>query len=182
MTNRGKTALAGLGAFTLVAGLLSTAQPALAASASACVNSPSATNCDGLDAGLSDSDPHGGASCLRGAFQVGDGDHGPSTFPFVPSYIYGPVSGPVGVQVQLWWSPKCQTNWTRIVSTGYRGPAWVKVMRLSNGHAEGEFVNDPEGLTDSVTAWVSPMVYAPSPVESCAGDNVRWGECRRQLT
>lgn len=168
-----------IGTLALLTSVLVAAPPAQAASASACVSSPSAANCDGLDAATEDWKPNGGASCFSGAFQIVD-----DVFPFVPRFDSPPGGGaPAGVQVQLWWSPRCQTNWTRIVSTGYEGRAWIDVRRIGDGSSvRGEWVNEPYGLTRTgyTSAWISAMVYAPGPVEACAGDHASWGGCRSQ--
>lgn len=165
----------GAAALILIGIPLISALPAHAASfpptgsGAACAANPSTANCDGVDP----TDDNG--ICLSNSRLVTAG------YPIVPHYDQNYGSGPVAVQVQLWWSQTCQSNWARIVSTGYSGASvtvdlWRKAV---SGVQPGGY----QGYTHYLTAsgyWsvlYTSLLYSPGPSEACATDNATWGGC-----
>jgi Protein of unknown function (DUF2690) len=75
-----------------------------------------------------------------------------------------PRFGDNGIVIELRYSPKCGTNWTRILFTGPAAP-WVGV-NIEVVRSNGAGINGPKpwpytGRTQ--TLWGN-MVYAPSPI------------------
>ncbi len=158
-----RTILAGSGALLALTAQFSAGAPvAHAASAAACAASPSTANCDGADAAAD------GGACLNGSFVV-------QSYPIVPHFDENYGRGPVAAKVELWWSPTCQTNWGRIVSTGYSGFATVFVWRQADG-AHQAYSNRLES-SGYWSALYSDMLYSPGPAQACADDGASWGGC-----
>ncbi len=155
--------LAGGAALLALAAQFTAGAPAAhAASAAACAASPSAANCDGADAAAD------GGACLNDAFVV-------RSYPIVPRYDSNYGGGPAAVKVELWWSPRCQSNWGRVVSTGYSGYATVFVWRQADGaHQAYRHWLDSSGYWG---AFYTDMLYSPGASEACADDAASWGGC-----
>lgn len=142
--------------------LTATAQPANAATASACVSNPSPANCDGLDAGIPDYKTNGGASCLQDARQVGQS----AGYPWIPGLWNGPEG--MGVKVELWWSDRCQSNWARAVQVSQSPPGGTGItLPAIRRVGESAWMHDDGGYLHNIgDAWISPMVYSPGPAEA----------------
>ncbi|GII79548.1 hypothetical protein Sru01_45300 [Sphaerisporangium rufum] len=146
-----------------------TQAPAHAASADACLAAPSAANCDGVDPS------DGRVPCRNGAWMVGTA-YG---YPVVPKDSLGV---PVKVQIQLWWSPACKSNWARIVANGLTEtlPNVYLRVQASDGRTQGLVHNvDPSGLWSIM---YTDLVYAPSPLSARAcASNAFFSACGRYV-
>ncbi|MYS20226.1 Protein of unknown function [Streptomyces sp. DvalAA-14] len=142
----------------LLLGFVTAAPQAAAASGSACLSNPSEANCDGADP----TDSNG--VCQNGAYEVS------SAIP-VEDQNYG--GGAAAVQVQLWWSPLCHTNWSRAVSTGYTGyfatDIWRQASTMGGVHQDAGHIAYGTDLRYGQPMWTS-MLWAPGPAEACGSD------------
>jgi len=134
-------------ALLLAAGLIAggPALPAQAASVSSCAASPSHANCDGVLPG---------GACTTGTYYVVDSSPLRYWQTGQTSYSYG--------YIQLWWSNKCQTNWSRLVISV--SGSWNVEPYVST---TAETLGSPPYSDVRPGAYVSYMLYAPG-VKACA--------------
>ncbi|MEU0564989.1 hypothetical protein ABZ297_06280 [Nonomuraea sp. NPDC005983] len=75
-------------------------------------------------------------------------------------------------RIQLWWSPRCKSNWARVVQV-IEGPetGWFLIgiqRKPCNGCTLDYPMNDYGHLTGVGSAWISPMLYADN-IQARAG-------------
>lgn len=154
-----RSGLCALLAATATAATVMATAPAAQASVTPCVDDPGNTYCNGVMPTQTDSS---GNSCFE------------TQWAYVVDYLWYDDSNFVEYEVELWYSTKCQTNWTVIFADGYPALGTSqfsgKVRRYAG--ADGPYLMEHAAVASvspgTTKTIASPMVWAPdNPAQSC---------------